>query len=118
MDLLLDTATNDIKVDAGEVTWVTAKDAIRQHLLVRLQTFAGEWFLDTSVGVPYFADVFKKNPDLTVLNSTFTKAILDTPGVDRLNELDFDLQSNRQLQVNFQVETSDGVLDFSDFVGV
>lgn len=111
-------ANGDIKVVEGDVLLTTGVDAIRQHLEIRLQTFLGEWFLDQRIGVPYFEDVFKKNPDLTVLNAVFTKAILDTPGVNSLGSLSFDLQSGRQLAITFSAVTDEGVLDYSGFVGV
>ena len=118
MDLRIDTVTTDIKVTNGDVEWTTGIDSIRQHLEIRLRTFRGEWFLNETIGVSYFDDVFKKNPDLTVLNAVFTKIILDTPGVISLTTLSFDLQNNRQLLINFSTITESGVLDYSGYVGV
>jgi hypothetical protein len=115
-DLAIDTS-GDIKVTEGDVSRTTGIDAIRQHLEIRLRAFRGEWFLDERIGVPYFDNVFKKNPDLTVLNAVFTKAILDTPGVNSLNSLTFELVG-RQLNISFSALTDEGVLDYSGFVGV
>lgn len=115
-----DIATNtsgDIKVTEGDVLLTSGIDAIRQHLEIRLRAFHGEWFLDERIGVPYFGNVFKKNPDLTVLNAIFTKAILDTPGVNSLQALTFNL-IGRQLNITFSALTDEGVLDYSGFVGV
>lgn len=117
-DLRLDTVTGDILVDNGEVELTEGIDSIRQHLEIRLRTFRGEWFLDERIGVSYFTDVFKKNPDLTVLNAVFTKTILDTPGVISLNSLTFNLEKDRRLLVEFRATTESGVLDYSGFVGV
>lgn len=118
MDLKQDTATNDIKVLNGNVSWTSGVESIIQHLKIRLKTFKGEWFLDTALGVSYFDDVFKKNPDLTILNAVFTKIILDTPGVLSLQTLSFDLDSNRQLSIDFSAITADGIIDYSGFIGV
>jgi hypothetical protein len=118
MDLKLDSVTGDIQITAGEPALTSGIDAIRQHLQMRLSTFRGEWFLDPTVGVPYFDDVFKKNPDLTILNAVFTKAILDTPGVLSLTTLSFDLKTDRTLDVTFDAMTTDGVLSYSGLVGV
>jgi hypothetical protein len=118
MDLKLDSVTKDIQIVDGNPSLTSGIDAIRQHLQMRMSTFRGEWFLDPTVGVPYFDDVFKKNPDLTILNAVFTKAILDTPGVVSLTTLSFDLQTDRSLVVTFQAVTTDGVLSYSGLVGV
>ena len=116
-DLSIDTS-GDIKVVDGDVVLNTGIESIRQHIEIRLRAFFGEWFLDQRIGVPYFDNVFRKNPDLTVLNAIFTKAILDTPGVNSLQALTFNLISGRQLQVTFSAVTDEGVLDYSGFVGV
>lgn len=115
-DLAIDTS-GDIKVTDGDVTLTSGIEAIRQHVEIRLRSFAGEWFLDERIGVPYFGNVFRKNPDLTVLNAIFTKAILDTPGVNSLQSLTFNLVG-RQLNITFSALTDEGVLDYSGFVGV
>lgn len=118
MDLQQDLTSDDILIQNGNVSFVRGIDAIKQHLTIRLRTFAGEWFLNTKIGIPYFTDVFKKSPDLTVLNSVFTKAILDTPGIISLNALSFDLINTRQLSITLSATTSAGVLDYSGFIGV
>jgi hypothetical protein len=117
-DLRLSTATGDVLVVEGEVSLSEGIESIRQHLEIRLRSFRGEWFLDERIGVSYFTDVFKKNPDITVLNAVFTKVILDTPGVISLNSLTFNLESDRRLLVEFRATTEAGVLDYSGFVGV
>ncbi len=117
MDLNQD-SDGDILVTNGNVAFNSGIESIRQHLQIRLRTFAGEWFLNTSVGVPYFDSVFIKNPDLTVLNTVFTKVILDTPGVISLSSLSFEISGNRQLFVSFSAITTNGVLDYSGFIGV
>jgi hypothetical protein len=117
MDLKLD-LTGDIEVINGQAAFTSGIDSIRQHLEIRLRTFYGEWFLNQNLGVTYFDDVFKKNPNLTVLNAVFTKIILDTPGVLSLTTLVFDLLNTRQLNIDFSAVTSDGILDYSGFVGV
>jgi hypothetical protein len=117
-DLRIDTATGDVLIEEGEALLTSGIDSIRQHLEIRLRSFRGEWFLDERIGVSYFTDVFKKNPDQTVLNAVFAKIILDTPGVISLNSLTFNLETDRRLLVEFRATTEAGVLDYSGFVGV
>jgi hypothetical protein len=100
---------------AFPITLTTGLEAIRQHCQCRLRFFLGEWFLDTSIGVPYFEDILIKNPSLPILNDIFKDQILETKGVlDFISfEMVFDTQSHT-LQVQFSALTTDGVLDFSE----
>ena len=42
--------------------------------------FAGEWFLDTREGIPYFR-IVSERPDMSLLRSLFRRALLAVPGV-------------------------------------
>ena len=88
---------------------VAGPDATRQHLVQRLKTFMGEWFLDLRIGVPYFQQVMVKNPDPVVLDSVFKSEIINTPGIVEL--LTFALQLDartRELQLSFKAVNDAG----------
>jgi hypothetical protein len=108
MSLEIDT-TGDIRVEGGNVFLLTGIDATRQNLENRLKTFKGEWFLDPDLGLPFFDDIKKKNPDVSILNAIFTAAILETPGVVSIEKLTFEINSAaRELYVNFAAITTEG----------
>lgn len=117
-DFALDEADNtDIGIVGGNLTIVDGTDAIAQHLLIRLRFFKGEYQLDRSIGVPYFEDIFVKNPSLVVVRAIMREVILETPGVLEITRFDLSVDSAiRQLNVDFtvQVSTSDELLDFSE----
>ncbi len=71
-------ATGDIEIPPRVVRGV---EAVRLRLTSRLKFFKGEWFLDKRQGMPYFEAVFVKNPDLSLVQSIFRRALLATPGV-------------------------------------
>ena len=102
-----------LNVDGSELLEETA-----QRLKLKLTTFLGTWFLDPRVGMPYYENVFIKNPRLSVLEAMFTEAIVSDEQVDFLNSLDLDFDnSTRKLSVVFQAVLLDGqVLDFADFI--
>jgi hypothetical protein len=83
-ELALDEATWDLKIPVEVLRGVAA---IAQRLRVRLQFFLGEWFLDQRQGMPYFQVVFVKNPDISLIQSVFRRAILQTPGVLAVKKL-------------------------------
>ena len=107
----------DLDIEDGDMELVTGNDAVRQHLLIRLRTFLGEWFLDTRVGIPYFDEILRKNPDSALVRSIFRQAILTTPGIDDVPALTVSIDSNRLLTLEFEALLSDGVvLAFPAFV--
>lgn len=71
----------DLDYTEGKLTIVTGVDAIRQRWLIYIRTFLGEWFLNTTIGVPYFQQVLKKAVSRQVIKQVFTTASLEVPGV-------------------------------------
>ena len=114
MDTKLDTVTDDVKIENNQIVLTDGKDSIRQHLDIRLKLFSKEWFLDQRLGVPYFEDILKKNPSFVVVDAIFKNTILNTRGVTELLSfsLDFDA-ATRKLIIAFEVDTTDGVIDFT-----
>lgn len=80
--LAIDPDTNDLYLTPdGHLAVVTDAHAIGEHVRQRLKTFAGEWFLDTTAGVPWLDEILGRQYD-PALAETVTKAeILDTEGV-------------------------------------
>lgn len=79
-DVLLN-ACGDIDLTAGRLTIVGGVDGIRQRWLIYIRTFLGEWFLDQSIGVPYYQRVLKKAVSRNNLKQVFKIATLEVPGV-------------------------------------
>ena len=71
----------DLDYSEGRLTVVTGVDAIRQRWLIHIRTFLGEWFLDQSIGVPYYQRVLRKAVSRQVLKQVFRDATLAVPGV-------------------------------------
>jgi hypothetical protein len=106
---------NGLAIEKGDLVLVDGKDAIEQHLRIRLKTFKGEWFLDQRVGVPYFQNIFIRAPNLAVVNAIYRKAILSTPGVTGVDSLLVSLdRGTRHLSVSFAAQTADGVISYAE----
>jgi hypothetical protein len=114
-DLALDTLTGDLDITGDELHVIDGDDAIIQHLAIRLRLFRGEWFLDETIGMPYYERVLVKNPDLVAVRSAFRQAIITTPGIASLDKFSLALDSaTRKLTVEFTaIKDSGGTLDFS-----
>ena len=110
MDILLDEDTNDIVFVNGECpTTLTRQQSIAQRLKVLLQTFTGEWFLNTTTGVPYFDGVFGKVRSKSSVDLIFQEKILSDPGVIEMLEFNSELDnSRREYSMRFRVRTTEG----------
>lgn len=99
----------------------TFAEAVAQTIRNRLLFIKGEWFLDTTEGVPYFDDIWVVNPDLSLIRAIFKKVIRETDGVADVIDLDLALdRETRELTVNFEARLVDGTTlvskDFAPFV--
>lgn len=108
MQFALTTSTWDLYLDgSGNIAMLPSEPfgpLLAQRIKQRLQTFRGECFLDRSVGVPYFEEVMKKNPDLGRIRSLLASVIKGVEGVVKILSLEI-LKDNktRELSVRFRV---------------
>ncbi len=102
IDLKLD-SNHDLAIENFDLVLISGVDQVIQKIDIRLRFFLGEWFLDTSVGLPYHRNVLKKDFDVGILESSFKAQILGTNGVDSLSEFDISLDNSRRLIVTFKV---------------
>lgn len=106
---------NDIVIENNKLVLVEGQDEIRQLLLERLRTFLGEWMLDTSLGISYFENIFKKRVNVNIITSIFKKAIRGTPGILELTQFELDFTgSARLLDIAFRARTQAGILIFNE----
>ncbi|MGI4852286.1 MAG: hypothetical protein ACRYGR_10150 [Janthinobacterium lividum] len=115
-DFALFPDTNDLAVIKGTngkygLTIVNDAQKVRQQIWITLTIFYGEWFLDTSIGIPYFTDVLVKNAVGTKVSSILRAAIFSVPSVTQVKTLTLNISSKRQLTVSYSVVTSLGIVD-------
>ena len=104
-------SNNDIQLGPdGSFKRVSGGAEIAQHVRTRLNVFLGEYFLDLSVGTPYYQELLVSPANLVTVESILKARILSTPGVIELTA--FNMQFNRQeriLTVNFTFRGEDEV---------
>jgi len=111
MALLRRIPPGDLDLVNGDVAWISGIRMRRQQVAARFQFFLGEWFLDTRKGVPYFRDVFVKNPNVDVIRSVFRKVLELSPGVLATPRFDVQLDDvARQCSFDFLAITDAGDL--------
>lgn len=112
---------SDLVLVNGDLQLVQSDAAIRQNLFQRLRLFLGEWFLDTTQGVPYYQVILLKNPNLDVVQATLLSVITKTEGIVELLDFAFDYDNaQRSLSVTFSARSTNGtVISVNQFrVGV
>ena len=72
----------------NSILLATGNEEIEQRIEQRLSTWAGEWFLNTTLGVPYLSDVFLRSGDVPVVRSLIRQVIVDTPGVQDVRDIE------------------------------
>jgi hypothetical protein len=89
-------------------------DPVQQDILQALRTFQGEWYLDNTLGLPWFQQILIKNPDQSKIDALFINLILSRPGVVQLLKYDFDLITpTRLLQESFTAQRTTGTVDYT-----
>lgn len=105
----MDYDTNDLLLSNGDLSIVDGSNSIAQNLKQVLQFYLGEWFLDTTKGVPYKQQILIKNPNLDLVQADIMSAASDVPGVTQILDFNFSYDStNRSLSVFIVAQTSNG----------
>ena len=112
-----DTGDFERSVATNNLRMVDGRDEIKQIIKRNLQTFLGEWFLDTSVGVPWFQEIFTKRQSAQNADAILIDTIVASKGVISLLRWESSLdKSTRELSITFRCLTVAGILDFNDTI--
>jgi hypothetical protein len=112
MDLLLDRTSHDLQIVGYDLALVEDIDLIRQRIKQRLLLVLGEWFLDTSIGLPWYQEIFKKSTSQERVKALLINQITQTEGVNKILDFQFSYNSsNRGLTVDFRVDTIGGIIN-------
>ena len=117
-DLAENIATGDLLMRDYDLLIIDNAERVAQQILITLRFWLGEWFLDTTQGVPYLEYILVKNPNENHIRQILTEAILSVEGVQTLNdmELDFDVRE-RKLAVAYTATTDYGLVTRREVLG-
>lgn len=113
MDIKVDKDTGDAVFINGPLTLAGithyAQDVVAQRLSIRLKTWLGGWFFDTTYGVPYIQQILKKNVSKVTVDNILREEILKEPGVLEIQKFtsNFDA-ATRQYDCSFTILTREG----------
>ena len=117
-DLAENIATGDLLLQNNDLMIIDNAERVAQQILITLRFWYGEWFLDTTQGVPYLEYILVKNPNENHIRQILTEAILSVEGVNTVDdmELDFDVR-NRRMVVTYTATTDYGLLTRREVLG-
>lgn len=123
MDLFLrynESGTLDLDMSNGDIAICpTQSDYIAQTIATRLKIIEGEWFLDTSLGIPYFTQVFGHKRNERFIRQLIMPEIQSIPGVREINNFTTEESPNRRITISFETVMNDGIaLSFKESIGV
>lgn len=101
------TSTGDFSFGHGAADYfVNQREAVAQEVLTALLLFQGEWFMDTTAGMPWLTKVVGRNTDPdTVIKS----GILNVQAVTGLSDYSSSLNNaSRGLTVSCKIDTQFG----------
>lgn len=102
---------NDLVV-TDDLQFALGLEGITQMCRIAVQMFAGEWFLDLDVGVPYWDNILGQNPEVAKFAALtgFRDELLAVDGVLEIISLEvtFTDAATRTLNVTWQVRTAAG----------
>jgi len=113
MDIEMD--CNKFVIVNNQLVIITGKPLVEQLILQRLRLFLGEWFADTSVGVPYFQTIFVKGVALNTVSNILKDIVLQTPGVLHMFRFEIAFDSEiRKSRVSIGVRSAQGDIILSE----
>ena len=118
VDIALHANDHDILIKDGDFLLIDNAERVAQQIKVKLLTFIGEWFLDTTWGVPYLEYILVKQPNQELIKQILSEQILSVDDVKSLNALELDYQVKvRTLIINYEVSTEYGLITRKEVLG-
>ena len=113
--LLLDHTYWDLAIDAnGNLAMASGAYALAQDAASAIRLFKGEYWYDTTIGIPYFQQILGENPPLELIRAQLQDAALSVPGVTTA-VVYFSAFSGGQLSGQVQISDINGNTSLAGF---
>jgi len=97
-------SNHDWNFGKGKQDYLAENDALAQNIQTRIMSFLNDCFFDLAAGIDWFNFLGSKN--IVGLRLAVSGVILQTTGVNELNELSFELDANRSLLIQYSVTSA------------
>lgn len=118
-DILLIENDNNLNIINHDIAFTSNVSIyVSQKIRIKLSFFLAEWYLNKNIGLPYFEQIFIKNPDINFIEDLYKIKISEIPEVKELTNLTLEFEE-RELLVTFSLITIEDESITSSFsVGV
>ena len=97
--------------DASGVSVLDNLESLRQRVLGAVRLFRGEWFLDTSAGIPYITEFASARPDPVAIAVLVNRAIVRIDGIAAVTDVELAWDpATRRLGYASMIHTESGEL--------
>ena len=110
----------DVVINQGDIALCPDDNTcLSQAIGIKLKTIRGEWFLDTTQGIPYFTHIFGQHRSPSYIRELIVPKILSINGIKKVNNFSVSMENNRKLLISFDVVFSNGQSSsFTEIFGV
>lgn len=116
-NLALDQTTGDLLESCCQIEQVTELDALAQAIYSDLKTFLAEYWLDKSIGVPYFEVIFVKSIDLSFKKTLMKNEILKRDEVLEITSFEADfIGITRTFRIVYSAKTTLGTIENQEII--
>ena len=99
------TENSNLRFTKNTTEWLSAK------IEARLKVFFAEWFVNRTIGVPYFTEILGKKIDINNVQVILSDVIKQTNGVKELLEFNVDFDNGTRIyKYTFKVLSTDGTI--------
>ena len=106
MDILL-TPDGDLNITGRGDIQLTG--SVRQAARIRLLWHKGEWRFAPGLGVPWFEDVFAKNPNIARIRAHIRREALAAEGARDVRNIEIEIDPRtRAAKISFEIATDEG----------
>lgn len=112
-DFLLDQATNDLSFSNKDLQFTKEiRQEVGQRVGMKLRTFEGEWFLDTTYGIPYMQEIIAVARNKRDVDSIFISEIRNEAGVNNIKSFQSTFENiNRKYEAKAVIITDEGEVE-------
>lgn len=86
----IDFDSGDIRFKNGHLVMVEGARAVQEHAVQRVKTFDGEWFLDTTAGLPWWQRILGHQFDEALAEAVVKAEVFGTKGVTEITSFSVD----------------------------
>jgi hypothetical protein len=102
-DFGLDNLNHDLQIKGGKLVSVISADEVAQRCKIHLQRYLGEWFLNTTLGLPYY-ETLLGSKDTNLIELYLRREVSKVEGVQRIVKLNI-VRAIRTISIYIEIAT-------------